>query len=108
MLGYSVKEKREDHFEVVHHNVTNEELATRLEEYIKFGTLFAKNKVVFTSKDLLKRCLCCFYFKMHKQLKSSLAINLLQMLCFGTFIPNAQWVVPLYCRGMDSMRANAM
>ena len=108
MLGYCVEDKEEDHFEVVHHNVTNEKLEARLEEYVKFGTTFAKNKVVITSKNLLERCLCYLYFKMHKQLNTSLARVLLQMYRFGSFIPYAQWVVPRYCGGMDCMRADAM
>ena len=39
MLGYCLKDKGEDHFEIVHHNVINE---AGLEEYVKFGTPFAK------------------------------------------------------------------
>ena len=58
MLGYCIKDKGEDYFEVVHNNITDEELTTGLEEYVKFGTPFAKNKVVLTSKNLLERCLC--------------------------------------------------
>ena len=80
ILEYCIKNKKNDHFEVVHKNVTNEELVARLEEYMKFSTPFAKNRVVFTSKNLLERCLCYLYFKMHKQLNSSLAKVLLQML----------------------------
>ena len=58
MLGYYIKEKEEDHFEVVHHNVTNEELVARYKEYMRFDTLFAKYEVVLTFKNLLERCLC--------------------------------------------------
>ena len=56
----------------MHHNVINEELKGGLEEYVKFGTAFAKIKVVINSKNLLERCLCCLHFKMQKQLNSSL------------------------------------
>ena len=68
MLGYCVKDRREDHFEVVHDNVSDEELAARLEEYVKLDTSFAKNKIVFTSKNLLERCLCYLWYKMGDQL----------------------------------------
>ena len=66
MLGYCLKDKGEDHFEVMHHNVTNGELEAGLEKCMKFGTSFAKKKVVITSKNLLERCLCYLHFKMHK------------------------------------------
>ena len=73
MLRYCLKDKGEDHFEVVHYNVTNEELEAGLEEYVKFGTPFANKKIVIISKNLLERCLCYLHFKMHKQLNTSLA-----------------------------------
>ena len=108
ILGYCVKNKGEDHIEVVHHNVTNEELEVGLKEHVKFGIPFAKNKVVITFKNLLERCLCYLHFKMHKQLYTFLAGVLLQMCHPGTFIPDAQSMVPQYCGGMDSMRADAI
>ena len=40
--------REEDHFEVVHNDVINVELAARLEEYVKHGTPFAKKKIVLT------------------------------------------------------------
>ena len=73
--------KGEDHFHIVHHNITNEEFEARFNKYIKFGTPFAKNKVVTTSKNILERCLCYLYFKMQKHLNSFLARVLLQMCC---------------------------
>ena len=50
MLGYCVKDRREDHFEVVHNNVSDEELAIGLEECMKLDTPFAKNKIVSPPK----------------------------------------------------------
>ena len=58
MLGYCTKDRGEDHLEVVHNNISDDELATRLEEYVKLDTPFAKNKIVLISKNLLKRYLC--------------------------------------------------
>ena len=54
MLKYCMKDRGEDHFEVVHNNVIDVELVIGLEEYVKYGTPFAKNKIVLTSKNLLK------------------------------------------------------
>ena len=108
MLGYCIKDKGEDHFEVVHNNITDEDLIAGLEEYVKFGTPFAKNKVVLTSKNLLERCLCYLQYRMKSQLGSTLPGVLLHMLRSGTYIPDAQWVIPRTCGGMDYVRAAAM
>ena len=89
MLGYCIKEKGEDHFEVVHNNITDEDLTTGLKEYVKFGTPFAKNKVVLTSKNLLERCLCYLQYRMKSQLGSTLPRVLLHMLHSGTYILDA-------------------
>ena len=108
ILGYCIKDKGEDHFEVVHNNITDEDLRAGLEEYENFGTPFAKNKVVLTSKNLLERCLCYLQYRMKSQLRSTLPGVLLHMLCSSTYIPDAQWVIPRTCGGMDYVRAVAM
>ena len=46
MLKYCVKDRKKEHFEEVHNNDSDDELVARLEEYVKHGTPFAKNKVV--------------------------------------------------------------
>ena len=46
MLGYCTKDKGENHLQVVHNNVSDDELAARLEEYVKLDTPFSKNKIV--------------------------------------------------------------
>ena len=95
MLGYCVKDRRKNHFEVVYTNVCDDELAVGLEGYVKLGTSFAKNKIVLTSKNLLERCLCYLWYKMSNQLKSTLLGVLLYMLCTSTYIPDVQY------EGMD-------
>ena len=108
MLRYCIKDKGEDHFEVVHNNITDEELTTGLEEYVKFGTPFAKNKVVLTSKNLLERCLCYLQYRMKSQLGSTLLRVLLHMLRSGTYIPDAQWIIPRTCGRMDYVFTSKM
>ena len=36
-----MKDKGEHHFDVVHNNITEDELEAGIEEYVKYGTLFA-------------------------------------------------------------------
>ena len=60
--------ERYDHFEVVHNNISDDKLATRLKEYMKYGTPFANNKVVFTSKSLLERYDCFLKYKIKSNL----------------------------------------
>ena len=49
-----MKDKGEQHFDVVHNNITEDELEAGIDEYVKYGTPFAKNKVVLTSRNLLE------------------------------------------------------
>ena len=53
---------------------------------MKQGTPSANDKVVFISKNLLKRCACFLKYKTKKQLGSSLLRVLLQMLCMDTYV----------------------
>jgi hypothetical protein len=107
MLGYCVKDRGEDYFEVVYNNVTDAKLVEGLEEFVKHATSFAKTKIVLTSRNLLERVATYLKFKMKNQLGSTLP-GVLLMLQSGTFIPDSQWVVPQSCGGMDSIRAAAM
>ena len=88
MLGYCIKDKGEDHFQCVHKNVTPEQMEG-LEEYIKYGTPFAKNRIVLTHTNLIERAATYCRYKMKKQLGSTLPGTLLPMLRFGQFIPFA-------------------
>ena len=88
MLEYCIKDKGVDHFEVVHNNVTNIELAVGFKEYVKHSISFAKNKIILTSKNLLERCTCHLKYKMHNQLGSSLQRIFLQILQTRTYILN--------------------
>ena len=108
MLGYYIKDKGEDHFEVVHNNITHEDLTIGLEEYVKFDTPFAKNKVVLTSKNLLERCLCYLQYRMKSQLGSTLLGVLLHILRSCTYILDAQWIIPRTCGGMDYVHTAPM
>lgn len=103
-----MKDKGEEHFDVVHNNITEIELEAGIEEYVKYGTPIAKNKVVLTSRNLLERCHTYAHYKMKKFLGSQLPGVLLSMLRTGTYVPDASWIVPHTCRGMDSVRAAAM
>ena len=103
IIQYCMKDRREKHFEVVHNNVCDHELVAKLEEYMKYGTSFTKNKVVITSKNLLERCNCYAKYKMKKWLGLQLPGVLLYILRTCTYILNAQWIVPCTCRRMDSI-----
>ena len=86
MIGYCVKDKGQQHFDVVHNNITQAELEVGIEEYMKYGTIFANNKVVLTSRILLERCLTYAHYEMKKQLGSQLPGVLLSMLWTGTYV----------------------
>ena len=56
---------------------------------MKYGTSFAKNKVVLTSRNLLERCHIYVYYKMKKHLGSQLPGMLSSMLLTCIYVPNA-------------------
>jgi len=89
MLGYCIKNKGHNHFECVHRNVTPEQIAEGIEEYIKHGTPFAKNKIVLTHKNLIERATTFCRYKLKKQLGSTLPSTLLPMLHSRQYIPSA-------------------
>ena len=64
MLEYCIKDKGEDHFQCVHKNVTPEQMEEGLEEYIKYGTPFAKNRIVLTLTNLIERAATYCRYKM--------------------------------------------
>ena len=70
---------------------------------MKYGTPFSKNKVIITSRNLLERCHTYAHCKMKKHLGSQLLEVLLSMFRIVTYGPDASWIVPHSCRGMDSI-----
>jgi hypothetical protein len=83
MLGYCLKDKGKIHFQCIHKNVTPEEIAEEKEEYVKYGTPFAKNRIILTHKNLLERAATYCTYKLRKQLGSTLPSTLLPMLRSG-------------------------
>lgn len=108
MLGYYTKDKGEDHFQCVYKNVTDAQLEEGVEEYIKHGTPFAKNRVVLTHTSLIERAATYCKFKLKKHLGSTLPGTLLPMLRSGQFIPSASWVLPARQGGMEYTKAAAL
>jgi len=92
MLMYCIKDKGEEHFQCVHRNVTDEQIEG-IEEYIKYGTPFAKNKIVLTHTNLMKRAMMYCRYKLRKQLGSILPSTLLPMLRPGQYMPSSSWVL---------------
>ena len=66
MLGYCIKDKGEDHFQCIHKNVTPEQMEEGLEEYIKYGILFAKNSIFLIHTNLIERATTYCRYKMRK------------------------------------------
>lgn len=104
MFGYCMKDKGEDNFQCIQQNITNVQLEEGEEEYIKYGTPFVKNQVVFTHKNLLERVATYYKYKLWKHLGSTLPGTLLPMLQSRQYIPCASWVLPLCQGGMEYNR----
>ena len=67
-----MKDSRKEHFEVVHNNVSDDELATRLKENVKHGIPFAKNKSCTYFQKFVGEVRLFLKYKMKSQLGSSL------------------------------------
>ena len=104
MLGYCIKDKGEDHFQCVHKNVTLEQMEEGLEEYIKYGTSFAKNRIFLICTNFIERFVTYCRYKMRKQLGSTLPDTLLPMLNSGQFIIFASWVCQFVKVGWNTTR----
>jgi hypothetical protein len=79
-----------------------------IDKYVKYGTPFAKNRVILTHTNLVEKVAVWFQFKGKKLLENTLPGVLLQMLKTGTYLPSASWVVPVRQGGMDYKRAAAL
>lgn len=108
MLGYYIKDRGGDHFVMVQKNVNESELEDGLEEYVKFGNPYKDTRIVLTSTNVMLKAGVYVEHKMNKQIGSTIPGVLLHMLRFGTYIPNANWVVPGACGGMDYSRSSSM
>jgi len=94
MLRYCIKDKGEEHFKCVHKNITIEQIKERVEEYIKYGTPFAKNKIVLTHTNLVDRAITYYRYKLKKQLGNVLAnvaFRTVYSLCFLIFPCPSRW-----------------
>ncbi len=76
-----------------------------VEEYVKHGTPFAKNRIILTHKNLIERVATFCKFKLKKQLGNTLSGVLLPMLQSGQYIPSASRVLPIRQGGMEYIRA---
>ena len=98
MLGYCIKDKGEYHFQCIHKNVTPEQMEEGLEEYIKYGTPFAKNRIVLIHTSLIQKATTYCRYKIRKELDSTLPGTLLPMQRSSQFISSTSWVLPV-CQG---------
>jgi hypothetical protein len=88
VIGYCLKDQREEHFQFCCENVSLEHMQKRVDEYVKYGVCFCKNKIYLTqqhhgeSYNLLQT-------KVKKKIGSIFLSVLLEMLKFGLFYPIA-------------------
>jgi hypothetical protein len=94
MLGCCTKDRVGDHFVMVQKNVSESELEDRLEEYMKFGNPYKNTLIFLTSTNVMIKACVYIEHKMNKQIGSTIPSMLLHMLRSGTYIFDANWVVP--------------
>jgi hypothetical protein len=110
MLGYCTKDKGMPHYEVIMHNVTDEELRRGAELYIAHGAGKLKNRTELKPANLFRKALNFYQFKLNAPggEESYLPSILLSMMRTGKYFPAASFVMPYQGSGMDTRRAGSM
>jgi hypothetical protein len=88
VIGYCLKDQGEEHFQFCHRNVSLEHMQKGVDEYVKYGVCFCKNKVYLTQQHHGESC-NLLQTKVKKKIGSILLSVLLEMLKFGLFYPIA-------------------
>jgi hypothetical protein len=91
MIGYYLKDQGEEHFQFCHRNVSFEHIQG-VDEYVKYGSCFCKNRICLTHNNIMERIVTFCKYKMKKKIGNTLLGVILEMLRFGQFYPIASWV----------------
>jgi hypothetical protein len=86
MIGYCSKDQGEKHFQFCHMNVNFEKMQG-VDEYVKYGSWFCKNKVCLTHSNIMEKVATFCKYNMKKKIGSTLLGVLLEMLRSGLSQP---------------------
>ncbi len=76
----------EDHFQFVHHNVSEGMMKVGMLQFVKYGVTIVKNRMCLTHQNVLEHTTMFHKHKMKKTMNSSLTGVLHQMIQIGQFI----------------------
>lgn len=107
LLGYCSKDHAEPHYQDVMHNVSADDIAIGVDEYLKHGAGPLKQRVVLDPARIFDKAMAFANMRMRGKLRPSLTCVLQQMMLTGKYYPSASWVVPSAGMGWDLDRANA-
>jgi hypothetical protein len=80
MIGYCLKDQGEKHFQFCHRNVSFEQMQEGVDEYVKYGTCFCKNRIYLTHNNIMERFATFGKYKMKKNVGNIFLGVLLEML----------------------------
>ncbi len=72
MIGYCLKDQGEEHFQFCHRNVSLEQMQEGVDEYVKYGACFCKNKIYLTQNNIMERVATFCKYNMKKKIGSIL------------------------------------
>jgi hypothetical protein len=82
MIGYCLKDQGEEQFQFCHRNVSFEKMQG-VDEYVKYGSCFCKNKVCLTHSNIIEKVATFCKYNMKKKIGSIFLGVLLKMLKYG-------------------------
>ncbi|KAJ7566710.1 hypothetical protein O6H91_02G115400 [Diphasiastrum complanatum] len=108
MIGRCLKDYGKEHFLMVTHNLSEDELEFGRESYAKLGLDDLKKKVCLTPENVFERCWMYHTFYKNRMQGNSMPVCLLSMLRTGNYYPAAAWITPAAGQGMDAQRVAAL
>ena len=104
MLGYCMKDVMKDHFEIVNHNISMEDMNIGMEQYMLYGQEENKNCVVLTHKNFAKKVFNWRKRNCHHPVVVDFLDDLFCMPRTRKYYPSSTWVVGGYGRGFNPAR----
>lgn len=108
MIGYCHKDSGKPWFTIHLHNISPNDVRTGRSEHALWGAGSLKNRQVLSTRNIFDRCMVFAEVHTTAGIQRSMQDVLCEMMQTGTYIPNAQWVIPHQGRGMSHRRAAAV
>ena len=108
MVGYSMKDSDQPHFETTDHNISADDIALKFEQYSLYGKEEGKNRVVLSMTNIMDRVFHWRRFNCKHPLVVDFERDLYNMVKTGKYYPSPTWVVGGSGRGFEPYRMQSL